>query len=133
MQEVGAVTIGQIRDGERLEKALLELDGLQRENGEAAAQGDTARKKWESVRKIMETDNLIEVARMLAIAALERKESRGGHFRFDYPEVDTENWTCNIVLKAENGRIISRREAVPGEEAANPPPGVPETAAMPGD
>ncbi len=133
VQEVGAVTIGQIRDGERLEKALLELDGLQRENGEAAAHGDTARKKWESMRKIMETDNLIEVARMLAIAALERKESRGGHFRFDYPELDSENWTCNIVLKAKNGRIIPRREAVPGEEAANPPPGVPETVAMPGD
>ncbi len=133
VQRVGAISIGQIRDGERLEKALLELDGLQRENGEVAARGDTVRKKWDSMRKILETDNLIEVARMLAAAALERKESRGGHFRFDYPDLDSENWTCNIVLRAEKGRISAHRVAVPGEEAANPPPGVPETAAMPGD
>ena len=85
------------------------------------------------MRKILETDNLIEVARMLAAAALERKESRGGHFRFDYPDLDSENWTCNIVLRAENGRIVPRQEAVPGEEAANPPSGVPETVAMPED
>ena len=38
VQRVGAVSIGQIRDGERLERALGELDDLQRENGRYCAE-----------------------------------------------------------------------------------------------
>ncbi|MCB0217742.1 MAG: hypothetical protein KDH92_13960, partial [Chloroflexi bacterium] len=35
-----------------------------------------------------EARNLVELARMVAGAALARRESRGGHFRSDYPDTD---------------------------------------------
>ena len=131
VQHVGVVSIGQVRDGARLKDALPMLDELERENGEAAVVGDTPRKKWECVRRIMETGNLIQVARMLALAALEREESRGGHFRFDFPELGGENWRCNIVLRMENKEISVSKEPVPGEEEGKPLPSAPSTAAMP--
>ncbi|MFD2190525.1 succinate dehydrogenase flavoprotein subunit [Pistricoccus aurantiacus] len=40
----------------------------------------------------MELDNLMEVAEATAISALERKESRGAHSRYDYPDRDDVNW-----------------------------------------
>ena len=40
----------------------------------------------------LELDNLMEVAEATAISALERKESRGAHSRYDYPDRDDVNW-----------------------------------------
>ncbi|MFI8749116.1 succinate dehydrogenase flavoprotein subunit [Vreelandella lionensis] len=40
----------------------------------------------------LELDNLMEVAEATAIAALERKESRGAHSRYDYPDRDDVSW-----------------------------------------
>ena len=41
--------------------------------------------------------NLITVARLIARAALRREESRGGHYRQDFPKRDDERWKCHIV------------------------------------
>jgi L-aspartate oxidase len=41
--------------------------------------------------------NLIAVARLIVRAALRREESRGGHFRADFPERDDRKWRVHIV------------------------------------
>jgi L-aspartate oxidase len=41
--------------------------------------------------------NLLTVARLVARAALRREESRGGHFREDFPERDDRHWTFHAV------------------------------------
>jgi L-aspartate oxidase len=41
--------------------------------------------------------NLITVARLIARAALRREESRGGHYRQDFPNRDDERWKCHMV------------------------------------
>ena len=110
---MGVEGIGQIRERKRLEKALARLDELEAENELAAVAGDTPRKRFDCMRRIEETHNLIGVARMLAVAALFRTESRGGHFRMDHPDI-SEAWRCNIVLSLENGEVEPRREAVVG-------------------
>ena len=41
--------------------------------------------------------NLVTVARLIARAALRREESRGGHFRADFPERDDARWRIHLV------------------------------------
>jgi L-aspartate oxidase len=41
--------------------------------------------------------NLLTVARLIARAALRRQESRGGHFRADFPETDDLHWKVHLV------------------------------------
>ena len=41
---------------------------------------------------------MLEVAQVLTCASLLRTESRGAHYREDYPEKDDENWLKNIIF-----------------------------------
>jgi L-aspartate oxidase len=63
-----AAEVGVIRDVDSLTKALLAIGSL-----EAQAKGD---------RRLA---NMLTTAKLIAAAALTRKESRGAHFRSDYP------------------------------------------------
>jgi L-aspartate oxidase len=41
--------------------------------------------------------NLLTVARLIAGAALRREESRGGHYRADFPRRDDDRWRIHMV------------------------------------
>ena len=48
-----------------------------------------------------ELQNMLLVTRLLGEAALMREESRGVHFRTDFPETDDEHWKTRIVIRAD--------------------------------
>jgi succinate dehydrogenase/fumarate reductase flavoprotein subunit len=47
----------------------------------------------------LEYGNLRRVSQMICRAALERKESRGSHFRIDFPSEDNARWLQNIIIQ----------------------------------
>ena len=49
--------------------------------------------------------NLLTVSEAIARSAIERKESRGGHFREDYPQKADEFGTFNIMVKQGSGGV----------------------------
>jgi fumarate reductase (CoM/CoB) subunit A len=51
----------------------------------------------------LEVENMIETAKMVITAAILRQESRGSHYREDFPET-REDWKKSIVLN-RNGKI----------------------------
>ena len=58
-----------------------------------------------------ELDNLLTVAMVMAQGALQRRESRGGHFRTDFPERKDDFNHHTLVHMEEYGRVeFSRRE-----------------------
>ena len=46
-------------------------------------------------------DSLLTVSNMIVASALQRKESRGAHFRSDYPEADNGQYLQNIYLQRQ--------------------------------
>ena len=68
--------LGIVRTGEGLQSALDELSGA----AEASSSAPT--------RALFELRNMVCVATLIARCALARRESRGGHFRADFPGTD---------------------------------------------
>ena len=56
----------------------------------------------------LELDNLLEVAEATAIAAEGRKESRGAHSRYDFPDRDDENWLAHSLYDPTT-KTLSKR------------------------
>jgi succinate dehydrogenase / fumarate reductase, flavoprotein subunit len=63
----------------------------------------------------MDLTNLMTVSEAVTRAALERKESRGGQFRDDYPKKDNKNFgqVNTVVWKGADGRMQFRWEKIP--------------------
>lgn len=55
--------------------------------------------------RALELQNLVLVGEMVGRAALLRTESRGGHYREDYPERDDANWLRVIEVRRDGGRM----------------------------
>jgi L-aspartate oxidase len=90
--------VGLFRDADGLRTALAELEPAwqmlrRRLDGESPAR--LAPGDWEAV-------SLLTVGRLIARAAWRREESRGGHFRLDFPERDDRHWQRRIIdIRAE--------------------------------
>ncbi|NIN53586.1 MAG: succinate dehydrogenase/fumarate reductase flavoprotein subunit, partial [Nitrososphaeria archaeon] len=50
----------------------------------------------------LELWNMLTVAEMTARSALLREESRGAHFRRDFPNTDNQKWLKNIMVRLED-------------------------------
>jgi len=85
---------GILRTQEGLLKALESLQRMHREN---LPQIKTETPKENLER--MELDKAILVGEMIIRSALMREESRGAHFRKDFPQADDQKWKGNIFLR----------------------------------
>ena len=60
-----------------------------------------------------ETKNMVLSAEMKLRASLFRKESRGTHYREDYPLRDDKEWLAWVKIKEENGEMTLTKEPIP--------------------
>lgn len=94
VQELMWKYVGLVRSAEGLKRALEELNRLFQEFGKPAP-----------TREAIELANMINSGWLITRAALERKESRGAHYRTDFPRPSQE-WQCHLLLREEAGELV---------------------------
>jgi succinate dehydrogenase / fumarate reductase, flavoprotein subunit len=103
---------GIVRREEEMQRALEELDRLEARARTAGAPG--GREYNPAWHAALELPNLLAVSRAIVLSALERRESRGGHFRDDHPDKQAEYGGFNHVVTAgPDGRLALAREPIP--------------------
>ena len=88
------------RNGESLQNTLAELQDIKESLGDVVTCSDT-----EDVSTI-ETVNMLNVALMITQSALARTESRGAHYRADFPAQDDTTWQRRILIRRDNAPEI---------------------------
>ncbi|HYC01717.1 MAG TPA: L-aspartate oxidase [Azospirillaceae bacterium] len=97
-QRLMARHVGLVRDGEGLVAATSGLARLERLAEDLGA--GPAADGHDDIRAAGELRNRLLASRLIAAAALRRQESRGAHFRADFPEA-SEGWRRRLVTSAE--------------------------------
>jgi fumarate reductase (CoM/CoB) subunit A len=99
--------VGVIRTADGLNRGLETIRSL----GEAATAclGD----RPATLVKCLELDNLLLTSEAIALSALYRTESRGTHYREDFPERDDTNWLYNVLVRRRaDGTLEPRKSAI---------------------
>ena len=90
------------RTEQTLKEALEDIRALRRRYRDVSVQ-DRGRRFNTDLLEAIELGNLLELAEVLVVSALARKESRGGHYREDYPRRDDVNFMRHTMAYREVG------------------------------
>jgi succinate dehydrogenase / fumarate reductase flavoprotein subunit len=112
LQEMMQDLVGIVRSDQEMRQALGQLEELR---ARAARVGVGGHREYNpGWHAALDLNNLLTVSEAITRAAIERKESRGGHFREDYPEKDAGFSTFNfIVEKGSGGEMKVSRVPIP--------------------
>jgi len=100
LQQATGANLMVTRNEARLLDLIAAIEELRNERLPQVAGPDA-----QHLRRALEVDNMLLTGELMARAALMRRESRGSHFREDYPQQDDDNWLVNILFRREGGEL----------------------------
>ena len=112
LQDIMTNLVGLIRTEKEMVQALGELDKLKERARKVSAGGGRGYNPgWHLA---LDLRNMLLVAECVALAALERQESRGGHTRDDFPQMSPEWRKINLICTLDGDRVeLTRQLMVP--------------------
>jgi succinate dehydrogenase / fumarate reductase flavoprotein subunit len=115
LQQVMQTLVGIIRTESELKEAIAEIGRLEERAASVRVEGGvTYNPGWHLA---LDLQHLLAVSGAIALAALERKESRGGHTREDYPAPDPRFGKVNVVVRMRDGQLGVTLEPLPAMPA----------------
>ena len=111
LQEKMQELVGIVRNENEMKKGLEAVSALKTRSKSVAVPGNREYNPgWHTA---LDLENLLTVSEAVARAAIERKESRGAHFREDYPAKDADWGKTTLVLrKGKDGEMEILREPI---------------------
>lgn len=109
--------VGIVRHEEEMSQALEEIQHMKHRAKQVGCAGH--RQYNPGWHTSLDLEHLLTVSEAITRAALERKESRGAHFREDFPEKTNEWGKFNLLIRknADGGMVVERRAVIePGAD-----------------
>jgi len=97
LQETMDANMQVFRSEETIKEALAVIADLRKRYKNVQIQ-DKGKRFNLDLLEAVELGFLLDMAEVMTVAALHRKESRGGHYREDYPERDDENFMLHSMM-----------------------------------
>jgi succinate dehydrogenase / fumarate reductase flavoprotein subunit len=112
LQEMMQDLVGIVRNERDMRQALEGLSGLWERSRRVPVDGNREYNPgWHTA---LDLPNLLTASEAVTRSALERKESRGAHFREDFPDKDPASAKFNVVVrKGEEGQMRVERVPIP--------------------
>ena len=112
LQDSMQANVGIVRLQPEMETALAKIQELKKKAATVAVLGNREYNPgWHTA---LDLPNLLTVAEAITRSAMERKESRGGHFRDDFPDKDPAFGSFNFVItKGADGEMHLKRQPIP--------------------
>ena len=112
VQETAHKHLGPIRTQGELSEFIAFLDGVTRDelpNMATTSKSRIYNKEWIDA---IELKNMVHLLKAAAISAISRTESRGVHYREDFPYTDNDKWVQENIVQFDEGAMkVSRRPA----------------------
>jgi succinate dehydrogenase / fumarate reductase flavoprotein subunit len=108
LQDTMQDLVGIIRTEGELKSALERIAALKERAARVGVEGH--RQYNPGWHLALDLRSLLTVSECVALAAIERRESRGGHTRDDYPKPDPELGKVKMVVRARDGKVSVSRE-----------------------
>jgi fumarate reductase (CoM/CoB) subunit A len=108
--------VGLVRSGTKLDETLTAFADMREQVlPRLMVTGKTRilNREW---MEAIELENLLDIGQAMATASLQRKETRGAHYRTDYPAIDSQ-WQANILVRKEGGAMRVQRQEISGRSA----------------
>jgi len=111
LEEAMQTLVGMIRNEAELHRALDTIDRLRQRLGQVSVPGN--RQYNPGWHLALDLHNMLTVAEAVTRSAIERRESRGGHAREDYPGTDAKLAQVNVVVRRVRGEMVVSQEPLP--------------------
>jgi succinate dehydrogenase / fumarate reductase flavoprotein subunit len=112
LQETMQELVGIVRTDAEMRKALGEIHKLWERSRKAGIEGN----RWYNPgwHTLLDLHNLLTVSEAIALSGLERKESRGGHFREDFPTKSEAFGKVNVIVRrGPDGKMQVEQVPIP--------------------
>jgi succinate dehydrogenase / fumarate reductase flavoprotein subunit len=96
---------GIFRQEDRMENGLAKIRDLQTSIGSVSI-GDTGKRFNQALVELMELQGMARTAESVGLSALCRRESRGSHFRTDFPRRDDSEFLRHSVVSVRDGGLL---------------------------
>ena len=109
LQEMMQQLVGIVRNHDEMVRATEHLRLMRSREARVRVAGNREYNAgWHTA---IDLNNLLTISEAITLAALERKESRGAHFREDYPEKDEKSGKFNLLITKDiNGQMQVKEE-----------------------
>ena len=102
-----SIPVGFLKTGQSLDEALTRLEEIRSQAGQLYAPD------LHHLLRCLEARNMVTLAKLFLLASRFRQESRGYHFREDFPQTDNVNWLKWVLIRRDGAGVKIWTEDIP--------------------